>query len=126
MRSYRSQREFFTCEWYPQAKKMGVGWTEFWSMNPRILKAVSAGYEEQLLDIDYMNWMSGQYLISAINTCFVKEEKYLKKPILKTLIEESRMTDEERELREMEEEIRKMDAWIAADRARGLPETSIN
>ena len=36
------------------------------------------------------------------------------------------MTDEERELREMEEEIRKMDAWIAADRARGLPETSIN
>lgn len=90
------------------------------------MKAVSAGYEEQLLDIDYMNWMSGQYLISAINTCFVKEEKYLKKPILKTLIEESRMTDEERELREMEEEIRKMDAWIAADRARGLPETSIN
>lgn len=105
---------------------MGVGWSEFWSMNPRILKAVSAGYEEQLLDIDYMNWMSGQYLISAINTCFVEKEKYLKKPILKTLIEESRMTDEEREIREMEEEIRKMDAWIAADRARGLPETSIN
>ena len=79
-----------------------------------------------------MNWISGQYDLSAFNIVIDQvlngrksKVKYIKEPILWKFLEESELTEEEREKREMEKEILAMEQWIANDRARGLPETNI-
>lgn len=55
--------------------------------------------------------------------------KYYKEPMLWKFIEDSELTDEEREKKEadeaMKKEIASMDAWIAGLRKSGLPETKI-
>lgn len=55
--------------------------------------------------------------------------KYFEEPKLWKFLDESELTDEEREKKETEEAMRKeiasMDAWIAGLRKSGLPETKI-
>jgi len=51
--------------------------------------------------------------------------KYFEEPKLWKFLDESELTDEEREKRAMEREILAMEQWIANDKARGLPETKI-
>lgn len=51
--------------------------------------------------------------------------KYFTEPMLWKFLDESELTDEEREKRAMEREILAMEQWIANDKARGLPETKI-
>lgn len=51
--------------------------------------------------------------------------KYFEEPMLWKFLNESELTGEEREKREMEKEILAMEQWIANDKARGLPETKI-
>ena len=51
--------------------------------------------------------------------------KYFTEPMLWKFLEESELTEEEREKRAMEREILAMEQWIANDKARGLPETKI-
>ncbi|MCU6748050.1 hypothetical protein OCV51_10370 [Faecalicatena acetigenes] len=84
------------------------------------------------IELDEMNWISGQYDLSAFNIVIDQvlngrksKVKYIKEPILWKFLEESELTEEEREKREMEKEILAMEQWIANDRARGLPETNI-
>ena len=79
-----------------------------------------------------MNWISGQYNLSAFSVVIDQvlngkksKVKYIKEPISWKFLEESQLTEEEREKREMEKEILAMEQWIANDRARGLPETNI-
>ena len=45
--------------------------------------------------------------------------------VLWKFMDESELTEEEREKREMDAEIAKMKQWIANDQARGLPETKV-
>lgn len=53
------------------------------------------------------------------------KSKYFEEPMLWKFLEESELTEEEREKRAMEREILAMEQWIANDKARGLPETKI-
>lgn len=53
-------------EWFPQAYAIGVSWDEFWRMNPRILYAITEGYNQRVRNEDYMNWINGQYTLSAV------------------------------------------------------------
>lgn len=55
-----------TAEWFPQAYAIGVSWDEFWRMNPRILYAIAEGYNQRVRNEDYMNWINGQYMLSAV------------------------------------------------------------
>lgn len=79
-----------------------------------------------------MNWLSNQYTMSAVIVAIDKalngkkaKAEYVKEPVLSKFLEESELTEEEREKREMEKELLAMEKWIANDRARGLPETKI-
>lgn len=51
--------------------------------------------------------------------------EYFDEPVLWKFMDESELTEEEREKREMDAEIAKMKQWIANDQARGLPETKV-
>ena len=53
------------------------------------------------------------------------KSKYFEEPMLWKFLDESELTEEEREKREMEREILAMERWISNDKARGLPETKI-
>lgn len=49
---------------------MGVSWSEFWSMNPRILKSISEGYSEKLrIETERNNnmaYLQGKYFVDGI------------------------------------------------------------
>lgn len=79
----------FENEWFPAANSMGVSWGEFWHMNPRIINLLAKGRKEKLKEIDYMNWLSNQYTLSAVlvavehNLAGRKaKSKYIKEPIM--------------------------------------------
>lgn len=132
---YKSQRELFENEWFPRAHAIGISWQEFWSMNPHIIKCIYKGYQErlkeQMMVQDRMNHIANQYTLSAITVAidhaFNKKakSKYIENPILATAIEDSMLTQEEIDEREMRKEILAMEQWIANDRRRGLPETKM-
>lgn len=98
-------------------------------MNPHIIKVIAKADKERIKREDYINWISGQYTFSAIVTAienvFKGKAEYIEKPILWQIIEDSELTEEEREKRDMLAEIRAMDKWIENDRKLGLPETSM-
>ncbi len=78
-----------TKEWYPQAYVMGVSWGEFWHMNPRIISAIADGYNQRLQQVDYMNWLNGSYMLSAVTVGVERNlagrkarGEYIKEPIL--------------------------------------------
>ena len=111
---------------------MGVSWNEFWTLNPRIIRRIADGYSEKMKQQDYLNWVSNQYTLSAVSVAIDRvlngkksKSEYIKEPVLWKFLEESQLTEEEREKREMEKEILAMEQWIANDRARGLPDTNI-
>lgn len=98
-------------------------------MNPHIIKVIAKADKERIKREDYINWISGQYTLSAIVTAIDNvlrgRAEYIEKPILWKIIEDSELTEEERERRDMLAEIRAMDKWIENDRKLGLPETSM-
>ena len=101
-------------------------------MNPRILNAVQKGYQKSLEDQDRMNWMAGQYQMSAVLAAIDKalngkksRAEYLKKPLFELISDEAKRNTEADEDLAMRLEIQKMEQWIANDRKRGLPETKI-
>lgn len=104
----------------------------FWHLTPRELEPFAKAYTERKKEMDEMNWISGQYNLSALSVALDRvlsgkksKAEYIKEPILWKFLEESQLTEEEREKREMEKEILAMEQWITNDRARGLPETNI-
>lgn len=81
---------------------------------------------------DCMTHASGQYTLSAVYVAIdhalngkKAKSKYIEKPILAEVIEDSMLTQEEIDEREMRKEILAMEQWIANDKRRGLPETKI-
>ncbi len=98
-------------------------------MNPHIIKVIAKADKERIKREDYINWISGQYtfsaIVTAIDSVLKGKAEYIEKPILWKIIEDSELTEEERERRDMLAEIRAMDKWIENDRKLGLPETSM-
>lgn len=81
---------------------------------------------------DRMTHASGQYTLSAVYVAIdhalngkKAKSKYIENPILVEAIEDSMLTQEEIDEREMRKEILAMEQWIANDKRRGLPETKI-
>ena len=108
---------------------MGVTLEEFWHLNPHKISVISDGYNEkikqEMIINDRLNWMMGQYVLSALTVVmdgFSKspKAKYIEKPMLSDEI-----TDEEQEELEMKKEIEAMERWISNDKQRGLPQTTI-
>lgn len=133
---YKSQRELFENEWFPKANAIGISWREFWSMNPHIIKCLYKGHQEklreQLMIQDRMAHAAGQYTLSAVMVAIdhamngkKAKSKYIENPVLAQAIEDSMLTQEEIDEREMKKELLAMEQWIANDRRRGLPETKI-
>lgn len=132
---YNSQREFFENEWFPKANAIGISWQEFWTLNPHIIKCMMKGYNEKRKEMDVMMWCMEQYVHDAVfvaldhrlTALFGKKakSKTFEEPIFAKAIEESMLTQEEIDEREMKKELLAMERWIANDRQRGLPETKI-
>lgn len=125
-------REYYTKEWFPYANAMGISWGEFWKMTPRIIKAHQKGQEERMKIQDKLNWVSGQYTISAFATVLDSafngkkaKSEYINEPILPKMIENARMTEEERLEIEMQKELLAMQQWIENDKKRGLEITHV-
>ncbi len=98
----------FEKEWFPKANAIGVSWNDFWKMNPHIIKLLMDGYMERMKQQDYINWLNGQYTLSAVvvavANCFSKKSnaKYIEKPILQEMEEKSRTLSEEELQRQRE------------------------
>lgn len=132
---YSSQRELFENEWFPKANAIGISWKEFWTLNPHIIKCLLKGKSEQQKELDQMMWRMEQYIYDAtsvaldhrLTALFGKraKSKTFENPIFMQAIEDSILTQEEIDEREMNKELLAMEQWIANDRRRGLPETKI-
>lgn len=75
------------------------------------------GYKRRIEQQDYMNWLNGQYTMSAltvaISNCFSKNSnlKYIEKPIMQMVSEQNRpLTEEEKQL--------EVDRFFAQEKAR--------
>lgn len=113
---------------------MGVSWSEFWGYTPRTIKAITQGYqqrkEQDMLQADYMNWLTGQYVISALSVAIdglvgKGRQKYVEKPFLESAKEQSSLTEEERINIAMQKELLAMEQWISNDSKRGLQVTKV-
>lgn len=122
----------FENEWFPEANSIGVSWEEFWKMNPKILKLLSIGHRKKLEEMDYLSWLSGQYMLSAVITGVERvlagkkaKSKYINEPILTKAKETLWMTEEEKHEKEIREAIMNEEKWIISSNMKGLPKTRI-
>lgn len=88
-------------EIFPQAYAIGISWEQFWSFNPRIIKAYMKAYEQRMIQQDYLNWINGQYTLSAVlyavEHCLSGKKaktEYIKRPVLQEM-QKNNITNEE-------------------------------
>lgn len=122
----------FENEWFPKANAMGVSWQEFWGMNPHIIKLLMKGHEEKIKEKDYLAWWSNQYTMVAVTVAVERimagrksSAEYVKEPALQKVIEESNMTQEELDERELRKMLMYEEQWVSLGRQSGLPETNL-
>lgn len=82
----------FENEWFPLANSIGISWSDFWNMNPRIIKLMIKGNRErEKRDLEIKNALAhlqGQYFVEAIMATVCnqlsgktgKKHEYPKKP----------------------------------------------
>ena len=114
------------------ALTIGVDYDTFWHLTPAKLDIFVSAHNNKKRQKDWESWISGQYTLRAVSVAIDqamngKKSKleYFDEPVLWKFMDESELTEEEREKREMDAEISKMKQWIANDQARGLPETKV-
>lgn len=56
-----------TEEWLPYALIYGMTQSEFWESTPRIFKAYEKAHKEHIKEQNYLMYIGGQYMMSAIN-----------------------------------------------------------
>lgn len=90
----------FENEWFPKAHKLGISWEQFWKMNPRIIKLHIKAHEEWLKEQDYLAWLQGRYVHSAIMVGLSRfasknsNAEYPKEPFTETYAEENKPIDD--------------------------------
>lgn len=104
-------------------------------MNPHIINCMMKGYNEKRKELDAMMWCMEQYIFDSVSVALdhrltallgkKAKSKTFEKPIFAQTIEDSMLTQEEIDEREMKKELLAMEQWVANDRQRGLPETKI-
>lgn len=100
---------------------MGISYSEFWSMNPRIIKFCVEQYKAKRNEEDLKQWQLGQYILAAVS-CISPKGKYPKKPMFQ--IEEDIKKNGNKESQE-EIAIFEMKQRIKALRMQGLPESPV-
>lgn len=116
----------------PYALAIGVPYDVFWHITPKKLESFEKAYRNTKRAKDEENWLMGQYNLKAFSVALDRalhgrkaKSEYFKEPVMWKFIDESELTEEEKEKREMEREILSMEQWISNDRKRGLPETKM-
>ena len=102
------------------ALTIGVDYDTFWHLTPAKLDIFVSAHNNKKRQKDWESWINGQYTLRAVSVAIDQAMNVLWK-----FMDESELTEEEREKREMDAEIAKMKQWIANDQARGLPETKV-
>lgn len=71
-------------------------------MTPRILRAVADGYAKHIEQQDYMNWLNGHYMMSAVAVAIERnlagkksKSEYIKEPLL-SQVKNEKNPDEEK------------------------------
>ena len=97
---------------------MGVSWSEFWQMNPRILKSISEGYAQKIKSENERNnntaYLQGKYFVDGI-LCTVGNMFSKGKPF--DYPKEPYQIYEKRELTE-EEKMKEVDLFFAREESR--------
>ena len=80
-------------------------------------------YKRKLEDLDLLFYYNGLYTLRAVQVAFDNSNKleYFDEPISKTVDREINMTQEERDMREIQKMLAAEEAWRANDTLRGLP-----
>lgn len=114
------------------ALSIGIDYDTFWHLTPAELDIFVQANSNKKRQKDWEAWLNGQYTMKAVSVAIdhalngsKAKSKYFEDPILWKILDESELTEEERERRAMEAEIAKMNQWIENDRRRGLPETKV-
>lgn len=94
-------------EWFPQCKAMGITWTEFWDMNPRIIEAHIQGHKLEFEHQNTLFHLNGYYTMEALRATVgnmfkkksSKDYTYPEKPIDLGLdkVEETELTEADKE-----------------------------
>jgi hypothetical protein len=119
----------------PNALAIGVPYDVFWHLNPKKLQSFYKAYKIKQKMQDEQSWMLGIYFESAAYTAvsnalanaFGKKCKaeYMKKPIMSKIEDDTGLTQEEIDERELKKMILAEEQWIRNDKERGLPTTVI-
>lgn len=98
-------------------------------MNPHIIKLLLKGHEEKIKEQDYMSWMQGQYMLSAVSVavehCLAgnrAKSEYIKEPILSKIETEEQKKNTYKESKE-ETAVFEMKQRIKVLKMQGLPES---
>lgn len=126
---YGSLRRFFENEWYVPVSEFGIGYWEFWDMNPRIIAVRSLAYEREMIRRDREMWQQGLYVYEAfgvvLGNAFRKKgtspQKYREKP----LMDDQRVLLEDPERNERLAMI-EMDRYIAALSKQGMQTSKLD
>ena len=95
-------REEYESELLPSAMAMGVSYEEFWTLNPRKMKAYERAFRIRRKHEDANMWIMGAYVTEAlgvvIGNSFGKGRKleYRKQPFSEDIVDYSNLTEEEK------------------------------
>jgi hypothetical protein len=77
---------------------MGITLEQFWTLNPRKIKAILKGHNNLLKERDRENWINGQYMISAIAAALNSKAKYIEEPLLEKAEKENKPLSHEEQM----------------------------
>lgn len=101
-------------------------------MNPRIINLLIKGHEEKIKEQDYLAWLFNQYTLSAVSTAIEHnfagkkaKTKYIQEPLLLKIFENSGLTAEEIQEKEIKKALLAEQKYMAIAESKGLPQTHI-
>lgn len=122
----------FEKTWLPQALAIGVSYSDFWNMNPHIISILLEGHRLKMRMQDEQMWMLGMYIQSAVSVAIEHnfagkkaKSKYIDKPIMQNIEEETGLTQEEIDERELKKMLLAEKQWQITHSMHNLPETII-
>lgn len=98
---------------------IGISYSDFWSMNPHIIKFYAEQYKHKRNEEDLKQWQLGQYVAAAVSCVFPKG-KYPKEPMFQIGENPGEITE-----KDIQKAIMTEKQYMAMAVNRGLPETII-
>ena len=99
---------------------------------PKILCAYDKAYKIKRIIKDEEMWCMGKYILSAVSVAVEHcihgkkaKQEYVKEPFMSRFFENSQITQEEKDKRELEKMILYEEQWAKQAKRNGLPETII-